>query len=73
MRHLLNGRNIRTSTQLTRLDFGLNVAREWALDRIAEDRLNRRGGGVTLTAIADALTRADRPPPRCGEKTVAAK
>ena len=65
----LNGRNMRTSTRLTRLDLALDVAREWALDRIAEDRLNRRGGGVTLAAVADALAKTDRPPPRSGQKT----
>lgn len=38
----LSGRNYRASTHQDRLDAALTVAREWALDRIAEDRLGGR-------------------------------
>ena len=38
----LSGRNYRASTHQDRLDAALTVAREWAFDRIAEDRLGGR-------------------------------
>lgn len=38
----LRGRNHRASTHQDRLDAALTVAREWAFDRIAEDRLGVR-------------------------------
>lgn len=38
----LSGRNCRASTHQDRLDAALTVAREWAFDRIAEDRLGTR-------------------------------
>lgn len=39
----LGGRNHRYSTRQNRIDLALAIAREWALDRLAEDRLGRRG------------------------------
>ncbi|MEW6017026.1 MAG: site-specific integrase, partial [Pseudomonadota bacterium] len=42
----LSGRNHRASTHQDRLDAALTVAREWALDRIAEDRLGSRSLGL---------------------------
>lgn len=53
----LSGRNHRASTHQDRLAAALTVAREWALDRIAEDRLGSRSLGLNH-AVANA------PPPR---------
>jgi integrase len=48
----LGGRNHRSSTRQNRIDLALAIAREWALDRLAEDRLGRRG----LTPLPTAPT-----------------
>lgn len=42
----LSGRNHRQSTKLENLAYALEFARDWYLDRVAEDRLRRRGGIV---------------------------
>ncbi|MFC3068422.1 tyrosine-type recombinase/integrase [Phenylobacterium soli] len=49
----LRGRNHRASTHQDRLDAALTVAREWALDRIAEDRLGSHS--LRLNAAMAAL------------------
>ena len=45
----LGGRNYRSSTRQDRLATALEVAREWALDRIAEDRLGTRSLQLAVT------------------------
>jgi integrase len=53
----LRGRNHRASTHQDRLDTALTVAREWALDRIAEDRLGSRSLGLSqAVAMAPQLS-----------------
>lgn len=42
----LNGRNHRQSTKETNIAYAREFARDWYLDRVAEDRLRRRGGLV---------------------------
>ncbi|WP_354087537.1 site-specific integrase [Brevundimonas faecalis] len=42
----LNGRNHRRSTKETNIAYAREFARDWYLDRVAEDRLRRRGGLV---------------------------
>ena len=51
----LSGRTHRSSTHQDRLDAALTVAREWALDRIAEDRLGTRS--LTLNEAVASVTR----------------
>lgn len=63
----LSGRNHRQSTKQENLAYALEFAREWCLDRLAEDRMRRRG---VLPAPVGA--RIEPPPPRKaapGEKT----
>ncbi|MDD3838693.1 MAG: site-specific integrase, partial [Phenylobacterium sp.] len=54
----LSGRNHRSSTHQDRLDAALTVAREWALDRIAEDRL-----GARSLSLNEAVATVPRPTP----------
>lgn len=54
----LGGRNHRSSTHQDRLDAALTVAREWALDRIAEDRL-----GARTLSLNEAVATVTRPTP----------
>ncbi|MFN3585547.1 tyrosine-type recombinase/integrase [Phenylobacterium sp.] len=49
----LSGRNHRSSTHQDRLDAALTVAREWALDRIAEDRLGARSLSLNEAVATD--------------------
>ncbi|MFZ5684648.1 MAG: tyrosine-type recombinase/integrase [Pseudomonadota bacterium] len=49
----LSGRNHRSSTHQDRLDAALTVAREWALDRIAEDRLGARSLKLNQSVAAE--------------------
>ncbi len=57
----LSGRNYRASTHQDRLDTAMTVAREWAFDRIAEDRLGARSlrlnRSLAMESIATAATR----------------
>ena len=64
----LSGRNHRQSTKQENIAYALEYARDWYLDRVAEDRLQRRG---IMPAPADVpVTSPERPPPRKpGEKT----
>lgn len=48
----LSGRNHRASTRQDRLAAALTVAREWALDRIAEDRLGTRSRSLNEVVAA---------------------
>jgi len=64
----LSGRNHRASTHHHRLDLALAVAREWALDRLAEDRLSRRGLQVGATP-APRPAKSTAPARRADEKT----
>lgn len=63
----LNGRNHRQSTKETNVSHALEFARDWYLDRVAEDRLRRRGispsGGVAPGVVAPPIEA------RPGEKT----
>ena len=52
----LSGRNHRQSTKQDNLAFAVEFARDWYMDRVAEDRLRRRG--ILPNAIG-----APRPPP----------
>ena len=65
----LNGRNHRQSTKETNISYALEFARDWYLDRVAEDRLRRRGilpsGSVAPVGAAVAPPVAPLP----GEKT----
>jgi integrase len=54
----LSGRNHRSSTHQDRLDAALTVAREWALDRIAENRL-----GARSLSLNEAVAKVSRPTP----------
>src|SRR3989344_606326 len=63
----LSGRNHRQSTKQENLAYALEYARDWYLDRVAEDRLRRRGGvGV---APAQPSLPVETPRTRPGEKT----
>ena len=63
----LSGRNHRQSTKQENLAYALEYARDWYLDRIAEDRLRRRGGIVV--APGQPSIRVETPSTRPGEKT----
>lgn len=64
----LSGRNYRQSTKQDNLALAIEYAKDWYLDRVAEDRLRRRG---ELPAPADfPIERPAIPKPRTpGEKT----
>lgn len=67
----LNGRNHRQSTRETNIAYAREFARDWYLDRVAEDRLRRRGM-VPAPGGAPVVVPAPRPEPfipRPGEKT----
>lgn len=65
----LGGRNHRASTRQNRIDLALAVAREWALDRLAEDRLTRRGLTAGPVAQAAPPQAAVVPAPKRDHKT----
>ena len=64
----LNGRNHRQSTKQENIAYALEYALDWYLDRLAEDRLQRRG---IMPAPAEVPVKSpELPPPRKpGEKT----
>jgi len=68
----LNGRNLRVSTRQHRLALALDFARDWCMDRFADEWMRRRGvalppsGGLvqgnfaaTVSRLPDAATRVD--------------
>lgn len=59
----LGGRNHRATTRQDRLALALDVAREWALDRLAEDRLRRRGEVVAPADHSRRQAPAPKPSP----------
>jgi integrase len=63
----LSGRNHRQSTRQESLVYALEYAREWYLDRVAEDRLRRRGGIVV--PAGQASIPVDAPKLQSGEKS----
>ncbi|KAK0351549.1 hypothetical protein LTR94_024516 [Friedmanniomyces endolithicus] len=63
----LSGRNHRQSTKQENLAYALEYARDWYLDRVAEDRLRRRGGIVV--APGQPSIPVETPRTRPGEKT----
>lgn len=62
----LSGRNYRAPTRQSSLVRALDFAREWYLDRAADDRVLRRGG-------ASAEVSATAAPPTAARTTVSAK
>lgn len=72
----LNGRNLRTSTRQDRLVFAIDFARDWYMERYADERLRRRGIPLPTPSeqdrgdVAAALARIPRhrrkikPPPK---------
>ena len=57
----LGGRNHRVTTRQDNIVLALEFARDWSLDRFAEDRVRRRGGQVVEAAdAAPALAEPDR-------------
>lgn len=63
----LNGRNHRQSTKESNIAYAREFARDWYLDRVAEDRLRRRGG---LVFQAGQPVRSEHvPKAQPGEKT----
>lgn len=62
----LTGYNHRKSTRQTNIAYATEFAREWYLDRVAEDRLRRRGG-VVSPLPSSPYPEASRARP--GEKT----
>jgi integrase len=65
----LGRRNHRASTRQESLALALDYAREWALDRLAEDRLNRRRLSPAAPAAAPATEAALPRPASPAEKT----
>ena len=65
----LGRRNHRASTRQESLALALDYAREWALDRLAEDRLNRRRLSPAAPAAAPATEPALPRQPSPAEKT----
>lgn len=63
----LSGRNHRQSTRQENVAYALEYARDWYLDRVAEDRLRRRGGIVLQPGQASIPV--ETPKLRPGEKT----
>lgn len=63
----LSGRNHRQSTKQENLAYALEYARDWYLDRVAEDRLRRRGG--IIVAPGQPAIPVETPRTRAGEKT----
>ncbi|HYD43994.1 MAG TPA: site-specific integrase, partial [Phenylobacterium sp.] len=48
----LSGRNYRQTTRQENLAYAIEFARDWFLDRVAEDRLRRRGLDPPLAPVA---------------------
>lgn len=65
----LAGRNHRSSSKETNISYALEFARDWYLDRLAEDRLRRRGIVLTPTSTTPAVPVVLPPAPQSGEKT----
>jgi integrase len=63
----LNGRNHRQSTRETNIAYAREFARDWYLDRVAEDRLRRRGALVVQPV--QPILPEEPPKPQHGEKT----
>lgn len=64
----LSGKNHRSTTKQTNLALAIEFARDWYLDRAAEDRLRRRG--ELLAPIGFPVQKPEIPKPRApGEKT----
>lgn len=63
----LNGRNHRQSTKETNIAYAREFARDWYLDRVAEDRLRRRGGLVVQSGQPARSEHVPKAQP--GEKT----
>lgn len=63
----LSGYNFRQTTKETNISYAMDFARDWYLDRVAEDRLRRRGMLPTPGAVRAAPTPAITVQP--GEKT----
>lgn len=68
----LSGRNYRQSTKETNIAYAREFARDWYLDRVAEDRLRRHG--VLPTPPNSLVITPERiAPRRSGEKTFATR
>ncbi|WP_240484649.1 hypothetical protein [Brevundimonas nasdae] len=64
----LSGRNHRQSTKETNIAYAREFAQDWYLDRVAEDRLRRRGA-LPSTPETPVVIPARTSPKRTGEKT----
>ena len=64
----LSGRNYRQTTKETNIAFAREFAREWYLDRVAEDRL-RKSGKLPAAPETSIVIPARVAPKRPGEKT----
>lgn len=67
----LSGRNHRQSTKETNIAYAREFAQDWYLDRVAEDRLRRRGAlpSTPDTPIVVPERISPRPPQRSRKST----